>query len=140
MIIVGTLRKLIWAFEFRNKMLVSNIRCKNLSKKASSFRKFYSNFLRREGWEINGLSPLSWQLFEILWPLGCFQSLKSSETDFYFKKTQISQFDTMKCSFFWTLSFAKDVLLQRFNCVFVLAIRGLLHMTKNLSCGVTFVF
>ena len=27
--------------------------------------------------------------------------------------------------------FAKDVLLQKIDCVFVLAIRGLLHMTKN---------
>jgi hypothetical protein len=31
-------------------------------------------------------------------------------------------------------------LLQKIDCVFVLAIRGLLHMTKNLSCGVIFVF
>ena len=32
---------------------------------------------------------------------------------------------------FWILSFAKDVLLQKIDCVFVLAIRGLLHMIKN---------
>ncbi len=30
-----------------------------------------------------------------------------------------------------SLSFAKDMLLQKFDCVFVLAIRGLLHKTKN---------
>ena len=30
-----------------------------------------------------------------------------------------------------SLSFAKDILLQKVDCVFVLAIRGLLHMTKN---------
>ena len=34
-----------------------------------------------------------------------------------------------------SLSFAKDMLLQRFDCVFVLAIRGLLHMTKNCHVG-----
>ncbi len=37
-----------------------------------------------------------------------------------------------------SLSFAKDMLSQKVDCVFVLAIRGLLHMTKNLSCGVIF--
>ncbi len=30
-----------------------------------------------------------------------------------------------------SLSFGKDMLLQKFDYVFVLAIRGLLHMTKN---------
>jgi hypothetical protein len=29
------------------------------------------------------------------------------------------------------LSFAEDVLLQKIDCVFVPAIRGLLHMIKN---------
>jgi hypothetical protein len=33
-------------------------------------------------------------------------------------------------------SFAKDVLLQKIDCVFVLAIRGLLHVIKNFACGV----
>ena len=47
----------------------------------------------------------------------------------------------MKCSFFSELlSFAKDVLLQKIDCVFVLAIRGLLHVIKNFVCGVIFVF
>jgi hypothetical protein len=37
-------------------------------------------------------------------------------------------------------SFAKDVLLQKIDCVFVLAIRGLLHMIKNFACGVILRF
>jgi hypothetical protein len=42
---------------------------------------------------------------------------------------------------FWILSFAKDVLLQKIDCVFVLAIRGLLHMIKNfVSRGVILRF
>ena len=50
------------------------------------------------------------------------------------------KFDIMKCSSFLNLSFAKDVLLQKIDCVFVLAIRGLLHMTKNFVMWCDFVF
>jgi len=34
----------------------------------------------------------------------------------------------------------KTFFLQKIDCVFVLAIRGLLHMIKNLSCGVISCF
>ena len=86
-----SLRKLVWVFEFWNEMLVSNIRCK-ICWKAWVRERFFTRILKREGWEINDLSPLSWQFFEILRPLGCFQRFRSFETKFSFKKTQISQF------------------------------------------------
>jgi len=61
-----------------------------------------------------------------------FKGFKCFETKFSFKKTQISQFWYHEMFvLFWILSFAKDVLLQKIDCVFVLAIRGLLHMIKN---------
>ena len=93
---------------------------------------FLLEFLRREGWEINDLSPLSWQFFEILWPLGCFQRFRSFETEFSFKKTQISQFwyhEMFVCSESCLLQ--KTFLLQKIDRDFVLAIRGLLHVTRN---------
>jgi hypothetical protein len=64
--------------------------------------------------------------------LGCFKRLRVFETDFSFKKTQISRFRYHEMFLFSdSCLFAKDVLLQKIDCVFVLAIRGLLHMTKN---------
>jgi len=104
------------------------------------FENVLLEFFGREGWEINDLSPLSWQFFYDLWVV--FKGLGVSETKFSFEKTQISQFYIMRCSFFWISSFAQDVLLQKIDCVFVLAIRGLLHMIKSflLRCGVILRF
>jgi hypothetical protein len=127
---VGTLRKLVWAFEFWNEMLVSNIRCKNLSKKAE-FQSVFTRVLRREGWKINDLSPLSWQFFEISWPLGCFQRLRVLKRIFVSRKLKYLNFDIMKCSSFLNLVFRKRHVIAELDCVFVLAIRGLLHMIKN---------
>ena len=62
----------------------------------------------------------------------CFSKVKSFETNFGLKKTQISRFRYHEMFMFSeSCLFAKDVLLQKIDCVFVLAIRGLLHMTKN---------
>ncbi len=47
------------------------------------------------------------------------------------ENSNISTLISWNVRLFWILSFAKDMLLQKFDCVFVLAIRGLLHMTKN---------
>jgi len=70
-----------------------------------------------------------------------FSKVKSFETDFCFKKLQISQLWYHEMFIFSeSLSFAKDMLSQKVDCVFVLAICGLLHMTKNLSCGVILCF
>jgi hypothetical protein len=98
-----------------------------------SSRTLRLEFLKREGWKINDLSPLSWQFFVKFYDLlGCFKRLRVFETDFSFKKTQISRFRYHEMFLFSdSCLFAKDVLLQKIDCVFVLAIRGLLHMTKN---------
>ncbi len=111
-------------------MLVSNIRCK-ICWKAWVRERFYSNF-EKKGWEINDLSPLSWQFlrFYDLWVV--FKGLGVFETSFVSRKLKYLNFDIMKCSSFSEFSsFAKDVILPKFDCVFVLAIRGLLHMIKN---------
>jgi hypothetical protein len=129
---VRTWRKLVWVFEFWNEMLVSNVRCKNLLE-SFEFQKVLTRILRREGWEINDLSLLSWQFFWNFMTFGWFSKVKSIETDFCFKKTQISRLWYHEMFVFSeSLSSTKDMfLLQKINCVFVLAIRKLLHMTKN---------
>ncbi len=92
----------------------------------------FTRILRREGWEINDLSPLSWQFFWNFMTFGWFQRLRVFETDFSFKRTQISQLWYHEMFiFFLILSFAKDVFIAEIDCVFVLAIRGLLHVIKN---------
>ena len=108
---VEVLRKLVWVFEFWNEMLVSNIRCKNLSKR-SSFRKFFfTRILKREGWEINDLSPLSWQFFWNFMTFGWFSKVKSFWNRFLFQEnSNISNLISWNVRLFWILSFAKDVL------------------------------
>ena len=104
------------------------------------FENVFTRILRREGWEINDLSPLLDNLlrFYDLWVV--FKGLRVFETDFCFKKTQVSQFWYHEMFVFSESCLSqKTFLLQKIDCVFVLAIRGLLHMTKNLSCGVIFV-
>ena len=105
MIIVGALRKLVWVFEFWNKMLVSNVRCKIRWK--AEFQNVFTRILRREGWEIYDLSPLSWQFFEISWPLGDFQRLRVLKQIFVSRKLIYLEFDIMKCSSFLNLVFRK---------------------------------
>ncbi len=96
--------------------------------------------LKREGWEINDLSPLSWQFFENLWPLGCFQRFKSFETKLSFKKTQISQFWYHEMFvLFWILSFAKDVLFRKLIVFSCLQFADCYIWSRILSCGVVFV-
>ncbi len=88
-------------------MLVSNIRCKNLWRKASSFRTF-SRILRREGWEINDLSPFSWQFFvefHDLWVV--FKGLRVLKQIFVSRKLKYLNFDIMKCSSFLNFVFCK---------------------------------
>ena len=107
MIIFGAVRKLIWVFKFWNEMLVSNIRCK-ICWKARVWERFDSNFF----WEERGEKLMTCHLFldnffEISWPLGDFQRLRVLKQIFVSRKTQISQFDTMKCSSFLNLVFRK---------------------------------
>ncbi len=126
---VGTLRKLIWVFGFWNeKFQISDVK----SVEKLEFQNALTRILRREGWEVNDLSPLSWQFFWNFMTFGWFSKVKSFETDFCFKKTRISQLWYHEMFVFSELlSFAEDVLLPKIDCVFVLAIRGLLHMIKN---------
>jgi hypothetical protein len=79
--------------------------------------RFYSN-LRREGREINDLSPLSWQFlrFYDLWVV--FKGLGVSETKFSFERTQISQFDIMRCSSFLNFVFRKRHVITEILIVF----------------------
>ena len=78
-------------FEFWNEMLVSNIRCKNLSKKAWVSERFL------EFWEERGEKLMTCHLFlDNFWNFTTFglffKGLGVFETEFSFKKTQISQF------------------------------------------------
>jgi hypothetical protein len=65
--------------------------------------------------------------------MGCFQRLRVFETDFSFKRTRISQlwYHEIFIIFFLIFVFRKRHVIAEIDCVFVLAIRGLLHMTKN---------
>ncbi len=128
---VGTLRKLVWVFEFWNEMLVSNVRCKKNLLKRSSFRKFLLEF-----WEERGEKLMTCHLFldNFSWnfvTFGLFSKVKSFEMNFVSRQLKYHTFEIMEFCLSESCLFAKDVLLQKFDCVFVLAIRGSLHMTKN---------
>ncbi len=71
---VGTLRKLVWVFEFETRCQFQMSDVKSVER--LEFQNVLTRILRREGWEINDLSPLSWQFFEISWSLSCFQRLR----------------------------------------------------------------
>ena len=78
---------------------------------------------------------------EIPWPLGCFQRFRVLKQTFVSRKLNYHNCDIMKYSSFLNLVFRKkDMLLRKFDCVLVLAIRGLLHMTKNFVLWCDFVF
>ena len=68
--------------------------------------------------------------FYDLWVV--FKGLGVLKQNFSFKKTQISQLWYHEMFVFSESCLSqKTCLLQKIDCVFVLAIRGLLHMTKN---------
>ncbi len=143
MIIVEALRKLVWVFEFWNAMLVSNIRCKICWKAWVRERFFFlfTRILKREGWEINDLSPLSWQFLKLYDLLGCFQRFRSFETKFSFKKTQISQFWNHEMLVFsLNLSFAKTFVAETWLCFRACNSRIVTYDQEFLSCGVIDVF
>ncbi len=126
-------------FEFWNEMLVSNIRCKICWK--AKFWIVLTRILRREGWEINDLSPLSWQFFvkfHDLWVV--FQRLRVLKQIFVSRKLKYLEFDIMKCSLFLKFVFRKRHFIAENWLCFVLAIRGLLHMSKNFVLWCDFVF
>ncbi len=67
--------------------------------------------------------------FHDLWVV--FKGLEFLKQTFVSKKLKYRVLILWNICLFWILSFAKDILLQKFDCVFVLAIRGLLRMIKN---------
>ena len=96
------------------------------------FENVLTRILRGEGWEINDLSPLSWQFFWNFMTLVLCSKVESFETDFCFKKTLISWIWYHEMFVFSESHLSqKTFLLQKIDCVFVLAIRGLLHKIKN---------
>ncbi len=92
-----------------------------------------------EFWEARGEKLMTCHLFLDNFPqnfvtFGLFSKVKSFWNRFVFQENLNIIILKLWILSFWTLSFTKDVLLQKFDCVFVLAIRGLLHVTKNLFC------
>ncbi len=72
---------------------------------------FYSN-LRREGWEINDLSPLSWQFFWNFMTFGWFSKVWEFWNRFLFQEnSNISNLISWNVRLFWILSFAKDIFI-----------------------------
>ncbi len=134
-----SLRKLVWVFEFWNGMLVSNIRCK-ICWKALSFRMFSLEFWKERGEKLMTCHLFLDNFLRIydLWVV--FKGLRVLKQNLVLRKLKYLNFDIMKCSSFLNLVFCKDVLLQKRDCVFVLAIRGLLHMIKNFVLWCDFVF
>ncbi len=103
---VGTLRKLVWAFEFWNVMLVPNIRCKNLLK-SLSFKTFLLEFWEERGEKLMTCHLFLDNFFEISWPLGCFQRLRVLKQNLVSRKLKYLNFDIMKCSSFLNFVFCE---------------------------------
>lgn len=107
-------------------------------------KSFNSRAFWLEFWEERGEKLMTCHLFldnffEISWPLCCFQRLRVFETDFSFKKTQISQFDIMKYSSFLNFVFRQ----RRCNCRKLIVFSCLQFADcyiwpRILSCGVIF--
>ena len=132
MIIVETLRKLVWVFEFLKRDVSFKI------SDVESVEKLPFENVLLEFWEERGEKLMTCHLFldNFSWnfmTFGLFSKVKSFIWNgFLFQEnSNISILISWNVRLFWILSFAKDTLLQKFDCVFVLAIRGLLHMTKN---------
>jgi hypothetical protein len=107
-----------WSFEKAslsvrvwNEMLVSNIRRNNLSKRASSFRKCYSNFWKERGEKLMTCHLFldNFLRFYDLWVV--FKGFKSFETDFVSRKLKYLNLVSWNVRLFWILSFAKDVFI-----------------------------
>ncbi len=140
MIIVGALKKLVWVFEFWNEMLVSNIRCKICWK--AEFQNVFTRILRREGWEINDLSPLSWQFFvkfHDLWVV--FQRLRVLKRILVSRKLKYLDFGIKKCSSFLNFCLSRKTFFCRKLIVFsCLQFADCYIWSRILSCGVILCF
>ena len=94
--------------------------------------------MKREGWEINDLSPLSWQSFWDFTTSGLFSKvfLRVLKRILFRENSNIPIWCHEMFVFSESCLSQKTFLLQKIDCVFVLAIRGLLHMIKNFFCVV----
>jgi len=98
-----------------------------------------------EFWEERGEKLMTCHLFldNFSWNFMtfCFSKVKSFETDFCFKKTQISQFDIMKCSCFLNLVFSqKTFYCRKLIVLSCLQFADCYIWSRILSCGVIDVF
>jgi hypothetical protein len=76
-------------------------------------RELLTRVLRREGWEINDLSPLSWQLFWDFTTFGLFSKVcKFLKQNLVSRKLEYLNFGIMRCLTFLNLVFRK----RRFCC------------------------
>ena len=136
---VGTLRKLVWVFEFWNEMLVSNIGCKICWK--AWVRERFAQVLRREGWEINDLSPLSWQFFWNFMTFGLFSKVWSFWNRLLFQEdSNISTLISWNVRLFWIFVFRKRHIITESWLCFRACNSRIVTYDQNLSCGVIFVF
>ena len=108
------------------------------------FENASTRILRREGWEINDLSPLSWQLFWDFTTFGLFSKVcKFLKQNLVSRKLEYLNFGIMRCLTFLNLVFRKRRFCCRKLIVFsCLQFADCLHMIKNflLCCGVIFAF
>ena len=104
------------------------------------FENASTRILRREGWEINDLSPLSWQFFVKFHDLLLFKGLRVLKQIFVSRKLKYLNLISWNIRLFWILSFAKDV----FNCRKLIVFSCLQFADYYIwprisSCGVIFV-
>ncbi len=141
LIIVGALRRLIWVFEFWNEMLVSNIRCKNLSKKASSLES-----VTRILWKERGEKLMTCHLFldnflrfYNLWVV--FKGLGVLKQKLVSRKLKYLNFDIMKCSSFLNLVFCeRRFIAENWLCFRACNSRIVTYDQEFLFCGVILCF
>ena len=103
------------------------------------FENVFTRILKREGWEINDLSPFSWQFLKLydLWVV--FKGLGVFETGFSFKKTQISQFGYHEMFVFSESCLSQKTFYCRKLIVFsCLQFADCYIWSRILSCGVIF--
>ncbi len=140
MIIVGALRKLVWVFEFLKRDVSFKISDVKICWKAE----FSERLL--EFWEERGEKLMTCHLFldNFLWnfmTFGLFSKVKSFETDFCFKKTQISRIWYHEMFVFSESCLSQKTFYCRKLIVFLcLQFADCYIWSRILSCGVILCF
>jgi hypothetical protein len=120
-------------------MLVSSIRCK-ICWKARVWESF-TRILRREGWEINDLSPLSWQFFWNFMTFGWFQRLRVLKQIFVSRKLKYLNFWYHEMFVFLNHCLSQKTFYCRKLVVFsCLQFADCYIWSRILSCGVILCF